>query len=184
MISNTFVLLFAICRDVSMTPTIGMLGWLLFWVVIHSRFLRQVLCSTHGFHLLLFLRHQLHQKTLISRWIDPFCWWQKRGEILMELNLGDKSYILGVFTFWTVYFWFSVFEYVFGNVLCFMDIYFVWYVSGFEVGMNLYTCMDIFLIWYLSLLSLHTWCMWHMCIVYCFLYNPTICHLYWTLEVI
>ena len=73
----------------------------------------------------------------------------------MELSLGELY--LGVFTFVLLFY---VFGYVFGfmcrHLLCFMDIYFyVWYVSDFEVGMNLCACMDIFLLWYLFSLSLH-----------------------------
>jgi len=63
----------------------------------------------------------------------------------MKLFVGD------IVIFWecllSVYFLFSVFGYVFGfgYVLYFVDICFVWYVSGFEVSMNLYACIDIFI---------------------------------------
>ena len=51
---------------------------------------------------------------------------------------------------------FYVFGFMYGHVLCFMDIcFYMLYVSGFEVGMNLCACMDIFLLWYLFALSLH-----------------------------
>ena len=83
----------------------------------------------------------------------------------MELSLGD-GVIFGRVIFGSVYccfFLLCIWIHVWICVLfqCFMDIYFyVWYVSGFEVGMNLCACMNIFLLWYLFSLSLH------MCGVY------------------
>jgi len=60
--------------------------------------------------------------------------------------------------------------------LCF----YVWYVSGFEVGMNLCACMDIFPIWYISLLSLYVL---YMVYVLCLLFSSSSTHLPIRLEV-
>ena len=146
MISITFVILFAICRPASMTSTIGTLGRLLFRVVAHSHFLPRVLLSTHGL-LLFFLRHQLPQKTLISRRVDPFCWWQKGGELFDGVIVGVSFYafmlLCCIFCIWIC----SLF---YGHMLCVFVC--IWFLRLAWTSKHVWTYL--FLIWQLFLLSL------------------------------
>ena len=171
MIYSIFVSLFAIFKPVSMIPIVGTLGLFHFREATHSKFLWWVLRSTHEYLLQLFPRHQHLQKTQIFRRIDPFVD-DKRGERFYGVILGCLLLCLNLEHIWI---------YVCICALLHFSIWwtyvFMWYVSCFEVGMNLCVCMDKFMLWYLSLLSLHTYGMWYICTVKCFLYNPTIYHL-------
>ena len=168
MISSTFVPLFAIYRPVSMTHIVGMLGPLLFLVVTHNRFLRRILRSTHGYLLRLFPRHQHLQKTQIFRRIDHFCWWQKGGEILTELSLGELS--LGIFIFVFLSRVFYVFGFMYEHMFCVVCIWF-W---GWHKPLCMYGHISAMV--FILIAFTYVGCMWYMWFVYCFLYHPPICH--------
>ena len=129
MISTTSVIPFA----ASMTSTTGTLGRLLFRVVAHSHFRLPVLLLTHGFLLLLFLRHQLLLKTLISRRLTPFVD-DKGGELFDGVIIGASLY---AFMFYLLYLDLDMYSVLWTyDVLCVTALCVCVYLV-FEVGMNL-----------------------------------------------
>jgi len=108
MICSIYAPLFAISGPVSMIPTVGTLSLFHFREATRSLFLYRVLRLIHGYLLQLLLRHRLLQKIPTFRRIDPFCWWQKGGEILWSY-LWELSWVfmcLSLFEFLFMYFLF------------------------------------------------------------------------------
>ena len=160
MISTTSVIPFAICRPAYMTSTIGTLGRLLFRVVAHSHFRPSVLLLMPGFLLLLFLRHQLLLKTLISRRVDPFCWWQKGGDLFWWSYLrGLRELAFIIFCIWI---W-----------VCSLFVLFALCVCVRLAWTSKLVWTYLFLIWQLSLLSIYGICVWLCIISYSLLIQPS-----------
>ena len=168
MILTISVTPFAICISVSATFTTGLIGRLLFLMVVLSHFLLPALRSPPGLLLLLHLRHLLPRRTLILGGIDPFWWCQKGREIS-----GSYFWVVFLCMYLDISLLF-VWTCVCGHVLCF------WFWGWHEPPI-LYGHFFI-MIWQLSLLSpcgIYGW----LSIASCTIFVPTFYHSLWRLEV-